>query len=177
LNMAPIANLAVRRGRIARQTDVWCQLWPELFRLLERDCDLRSRIAPQRGKEFRNARSYRGLLNDGAGGGNRTHTGQSPTDFHTSYGFHRRPRSLWRTGVCGLDYPFTMPRRQGVGAARLVSTPSLLLSQQGLARDRHLTGFPEFEQFCIAGFPASTQSGLSPLRLPVPPRPQCQSGS
>jgi hypothetical protein len=29
--------------------------------------------------------------------------------------------------------------------------------RQGLARDRHVTGFPEFEQFCIAGFPASTQ--------------------
>jgi hypothetical protein len=29
-----------------------------------------------------------------------------------------------------------------------------------LARDRHLTGFPEFEQFCIAGFPASTQVAL-----------------
>ncbi len=58
----------------------------------------------------------------------------------------------------------------------LVSTPSPVLSRRGLARDRHLTGFPEFEQFCIAGFPASTQSGLSPLRLPIPPRPQCQGG-
>ncbi len=29
--------------------------------------------------------------------------------------------------------------------------------RRSLARDRHLTGFPEFEQFCIAGFPASTQ--------------------
>ena len=81
-----------------------------------------------------------------------------------------------RSGVCGLDYPFTMLRLgRRVGAARLVSTPSAVLSHCGLARDRHLTGFPEFEQFCIAGFPASTQSGLSPLRLPIPPRPQCQS--
>jgi hypothetical protein len=63
-----------------------------------------------------------------------------------------------------------------VGAARLVSTPSAVLSRCGLARDRHLTGFPEFEQFCIAGFPASTQFGLSPLRLPIPPRPRCQGG-
>src|SRR6266567_5819737 len=31
---------------------------------------------------------------------------------------------------------------------------------RGLARDRHVTGFPEFEQFCIAGFPASTQAAL-----------------
>ena len=41
----------------------------------------------------------------------------------------------------------------------------------GLARDCHLTGFPEFEQFCTACFHAGTQSGLSPLRLPIPPRP------
>ena len=27
-------------------------------------------------------------------------------------------------------------------------------------------GFPEFEQFCIAGFPAGTQGMLSPLRMP-----------
>lgn len=37
-----------------------------------------------------------------------------------------------------------------LGAARLVSTPSL---QKGLARDCHVKGFPEFEQFCILGFP------------------------
>jgi hypothetical protein len=30
----------------------------------------------------------------------------------------------------------------------------------GLARDCHLTGSPEFGQFCIAGFPASTQVWL-----------------
>jgi hypothetical protein len=29
-----------------------------------------------------------------------------------------------------------------------------------------ISGFPEFEQFCIAGFPASTQVALSPLRMP-----------
>ncbi len=27
-------------------------------------------------------------------------------------------------GVCGLDYPFAVPRVGGLGAARLVSTPS-----------------------------------------------------
>ena len=37
----------------------------------------------------------------------------------------------------------------------------------GLARDCHLQrGFPDFEQFCIADFPASTQVLSSPLRLP-----------
>ena len=47
-----------------------------------------------------------------------------------------------------------------LGAARLVSTPSQPergLFRPGLARDRHVTGFPDFEQFCIAGFPTSTQ--------------------
>jgi hypothetical protein len=29
-----------------------------------------------------------------------------------------------------------------------------------------ISGFPEFGQFCIAGFPASTQVSLSPLRMP-----------
>jgi len=41
-----------------------------------------------------------------------------------------------------------------VGAARLVSTPSLA----GLARDCHFTGFPEFEQFYILGFPQEHSS-------------------
>jgi hypothetical protein len=78
--------------------------------------------------------------------------------------------------VCGLDYPFTLTQLcQVLGAARLVSTPSEVREHPGLARDRHLTGFPEFEQFCTSGFPEGTQFGLSPLRLPIPPRPQCQA--
>jgi hypothetical protein len=77
--------------------------------------------------------------------------------------------------VCGLDYPFTMLRiNHSLGAARLVSTPSTMLSHSGLARDRHVKGFPEFEQFYIACFHTSTQFGLSPLRLPIPPRPRCR---
>jgi hypothetical protein len=49
-------------------------------------------------------------------------------------------------------------KRSAVGAARLVSTPSPIgLPDRGLARDRHLTGFPDFEQFCVPGFPARTQ--------------------
>jgi hypothetical protein len=35
-----------------------------------------------------------------------------------------------------------------------------------------ISGFPEFGQFCIAGFQASTQVSLSPLRMPFPPRPR-----
>ena len=47
------------------------------------------------------------------------------------------------------------PRRS---VARLVSTPSHRdrSIHPGLARDCHLTGFPDFEQFSIAGFPASS---------------------
>jgi hypothetical protein len=114
--------------------------------------------------------SYRIVLKDSwCGRWESNPHGQKPNEF--SYQLRLSPPP--NMGVCGLDYPFTMLR---VGAARLVSTPSAVLSRRGLARDRHLTGFPEFEQFCIAGFPASTQSGLSPLRLPIPPRPQCQGG-
>jgi hypothetical protein len=32
---------------------------------------------------------------------------------------------------------------------------------QGLARDCHLTGFPEFEQFYVADFSARTQASKS----------------
>jgi len=63
----------------------------------------------------------------GAGGGTRTPTGKSPTDFHTIYGFHRPALASKGFGVvCGLDYPFAVPRQsfRGLGAARLVSTPS-----------------------------------------------------
>jgi hypothetical protein len=84
----------------------------------------------------------------------------SPADFHTVYGF-RRPdvKLLEGSGqVCGLDYPFTLPRKlRSLGAARLVSTPSRLLSLRawlGIA----ISGSPEFEQFCIAGFPGEHSS-------------------
>jgi len=63
-------------------------------------------------------------------------------------------------GVCGLDYTFTIA--SALGAARLVSTPSL----SGLARDCHLTGSPDFEQFYVSGFPRAHSICLSPLRLP-----------
>ena len=39
-----------------------------------------------------------------------------------------------------------------LGAARLVSTPSRH-QMPGLARDRQLQGFPEFERFCASSFP------------------------
>ena len=71
--------------------------------------------------------------------------------------------------VCGLDYPFTVPRKiRGLGAARLVSTPSrsecwmrntmehTFQAWLGIA----ISGFPEFGQFCIAGFPGEHSSFL-----------------
>src|SRR5258708_26528063 len=58
-------------------------------------------------------------------------------------------------GVWTIPSPF--PDTSPVsGAARLVSTPSRPF-RAGLARDRHVTGFPDFEQFCTAGFPTGTQ--------------------
>ena len=63
------------------------------------------------------------------------------------------PYSAWAEGRCCPSSLYTFPL-------------------PGLARDCHVTGFPEFEQFYVAGFPARTQLWLSPLRLPIPPRPQ-----
>jgi hypothetical protein len=60
---------------------------------------------------------------------------------------------------------------RSLGAARLVSTPSRLVSLRawlGIA----IRGFPEFEQFCIAGFPASTQGFLKSAAYAIPPRPR-----
>jgi hypothetical protein len=54
----------------------------------------------------------------------------SPADFHTVHGFRRPDVTLLEKSrqVCGLDYPFTVPRKiRSLGAARLVSTPSRLV--------------------------------------------------
>jgi hypothetical protein len=58
----------------------------------------------------------------------------------------------------GLSLHLVPDRVRDLGAARLVSTPSrTIVFPPGLARDCHLKGSPEFEQFYIAGFPAGTQ--------------------
>jgi len=79
--------------------------------------------------------------------------------------------------VCGLDYPFTVPGRAGVRCcpSSLYTFPAGRL-RPGLARDRHMTGFPEFGQFCIAGFPASTQVFLKSAASAIPPRPLSDDG-
>ena len=63
--------------------------------------------------------------------------------------------------VCGLDYPFTFPRKiRGLGAARLVSTPSRLECSGRAWLGIAISGFPEFGQFCIAGFPGEHSNSL-----------------
>ena len=85
-----------------------------------------------------------------------------PYGFSYHFGFRRRAGPAG--AVRGLDYPFALSAtalgKEGadVGAARLVSTPSAgPIGSGGLARDYQERGFPEFEQFCIADFPASTR--------------------
>jgi len=74
--------------------------------------------------------------------------------------------------VCGLDYPFTVPRKiRGLGAARLVSTPSRLEHSGRAWLGIAISGFPEFGQFCIAGFPGEHSSFLKSVASAIPPRP------
>ena len=84
--------------------------------------------------------------------------GQAPRIFAPATAFAAPGRGLGS----GLSLRHGVP---AVGAARLVSTPSR--PRPGLARDRHATGFPEFERFYSPGFPRGTQChSLSPLRMP-----------
>jgi len=61
-----------------------------------------------------------------------------------------------RTGVCGLDYPFTLDTLS-LGAHRLVSTPSRFSrAWLGIATRCQCRGFPEFGGFYCSGFPKGT---------------------
>jgi len=95
-----------------------------------------------------------------------------PTDFLTQLRLSPPPTAL-AMGFGVWTIPSPCPDlAPGVRCcpSSLYTFPAVL--GPGLARDRHVTGFPEFEQFCIAGFPAGTQVfRLSPMRLPIPPRP------
>jgi hypothetical protein len=62
--------------------------------------------------------------------------------------------------VWTIPSPSPGPSIRSLGAARLVSTPSPEGAFQGLARDRHVTGFPEFERFYVRGFPRRTQASV-----------------
>jgi hypothetical protein len=73
-----------------------------------------------------------------------------------------RPRQ-----VCGLDYPFTLPPNiRGVGAARLVSTPSRLDFPSGLGSGLPFQVSPNLSSSASPVSRASTQVSSSPLRLP-----------
>src|ERR1700751_2158758 len=91
--------------------------------------------------------------------GSRTLTGLlSPADFLTDCGFrHADAERRFRDPVCGLDYPFTIPRMiRGLGAARLVSTLSRHIARlgSGLPIRHYLIGLA-----CVPGVAA--------MRLPA----------
>ncbi len=107
------------------------------------------------------------LLN-GAGGGTRTRTDFRPTDFRTRYDFRRRRSS--RRLESGLSLRRAV---SGLGAARLVSTPSgetrrlgsgSAYVQFGLQLSPNLSG-------SASGVSAEALNRSSLLCLPVPPRP------
>ena len=105
----------------------------------------------------------------GAGGGTRTPTGFWPNGF--SYQLRLAPpppsRSPARAAFVVWTIPSPWRRRFRCRPSSLYTFPF-----PGLARDCHSRGSPEFGQFCIPGFPMSTQIASSPLRLPIPPRPR-----
>ena len=80
-------------------------------------------------------------------------TGIEPVQAFRPYGFSYQlrlsPPPTWRLWS-GLSLHRGVA---AVGAARLVSTPSCCQAWLGITNE----GFPEFEQFCIRGFPRSTQ--------------------
>jgi hypothetical protein len=111
--------------------------------------------------------------------------GLEPAQALRPYGFSYQLRLSppWRLGGSPPTRKFVVwtipsPWRSLARRSRVRCCPSSLytfprrLRAKGLARDCHVTGFPEFGQFCIAGFPTRTQACSSPLRLPVSPRPQ-----
>ena len=74
--------------------------------------------------------------------------------------------------VCGLDYPFTVSRAPGIRCcpSSLYAFPAEIFVRAWLGIA--ISGFPEFGQFCIAGFPASTQVFLKSAAYAIPPRPR-----
>src|SRR5262249_13103733 len=96
--------------------------------------------------------------------------GVTPNGF--SYQLRLSPpllRAVALRRVRGLDYPFTLPRapdhvrsERGLGAARLVSTPSRFRAWLGIAVER----FPRVWAVLRPRFPAAHSKASSPLRLP-----------
>jgi hypothetical protein len=99
----------------------------------------------------------------------------SPADFHAVYGFRRpevRPLEGSRQ-VCGLDYPFTLPRKiRSLGAARLVSTPSRQECLSGLGSGLPFEVSPNLSSSASPVSQASTQVFLKSAAYAIPPRPR-----
>ena len=85
--------------------------------------------------------------------------GLAACGFSCHFGFRRPAQGEFV--VWTIPSPFLT---RGLGAARLVSTPSrkYFRAWLGIA----ISGFPDFEQFYTFGFPMGTHACLSPLRLP-----------
>jgi hypothetical protein len=99
----------------------------------------------------------------------------SPADFHAVYGFRRPDVALLEGSrqVCGLDYPFTLPRKiRGLGAARLVSTPSRLECFSGLGSGLPFQVSPTLSSSASPVSQASTQVFLKSAAYAIPPRPR-----
>src|SRR6266849_852959 len=99
----------------------------------------------------------------------------SPADFHTVYGFRRPDVALLESSrqVCGLDYPFTIPRKlRSLGAARLVSTPSRLECLSGLGSGLPVEVSPNLSSSASPVSQASTQVFLKSAAYAIPPRPR-----
>jgi hypothetical protein len=80
--------------------------------------------------------------------------------FMPSAAFAARMRALSERSrqVCGLDYPFTLPRKiRGLGAARLVSTPSRRKFPSGLGSGLPLQVSPNLSSSASPVSQASTQ--------------------
>ena len=94
-----------------------------------------------------------------------------PYGFSYHFGFRRRPQRRSWSGL-SLRPASVRFRRRPSSLYTFPGRPS-----QGLARDRHFTGFPEFERFYVRGFPQRTQGrSPSPLRLPISRRPRSPPG-
>jgi hypothetical protein len=69
--------------------------------------------------------------------------------------------------VCGLDYPFTLPRKiRGLGAARLVSTPSRRNFPSGLGSGLPLQVSPNLSSSASTVSRRALKFRSSPQRLP-----------
>lgn len=99
-----------------------------------------------------------------------------PYGFSYRYGFRRpcRARPGLQSGLSLHRLPVSF---RGLGAARLVSTPSRRKHSVWAWLGIAISGFPEFGQFYFASFPASTQNWLKSVASAIPPRPLANGNS